>query len=171
LNHSSIFIHFQNLVLTTLVHLVIAAHGARVGFFTGDVRRLTDDIKALRPTLLPTVPRVLGRVYAGVWKKARENYVTRGILHIAYQMKKREVNRGITRQDSFWDKLVFKNVRNQLGGRLQLVLTGSAPIEGDVLTFLRVALGVTILEGYGQTGQLIKRFPFQNGCFSVFDLE
>ena len=119
-------------------------HGAKVGFFTGDVRRLTDDIKALRPTLLPAVPRVLGRVYAGVWKKARENYVTRAILHIAFRMKRLEVYRGIIRQDSVWDKLVFKNVRKQLGDRLRFILTGSAPIEGDVLTFLRVALGIPV---------------------------
>ena len=139
--------------------MMMACNGGKVGFFTGDVRRLTDDIKALRPTLLPAVPRVLGRVYAGVWKKARENYLTRGILHVAFRMKRVEVLRGISRQDSIWDKLVFKNVRNQLGGRLQLVLTGSAPIEGDVLTFLRVALGVPIVEGYGQTGKvfLLKR--------------
>lgn len=134
-----------------LVHIVMITHGAKVGFFTGDVRRLTDDIKALRPTLLPAVPRVLGRVYAGVWKKARENYVTRAILHIAFRMKRLEVYRGIIRQDSVWDKLVFKNVRKQLGDRLRFILTGSAPIEGDVLTFLRVALGIPILEGYGQT--------------------
>ncbi|XP_055344354.1 long-chain-fatty-acid--CoA ligase 5-like [Paramacrobiotus metropolitanus] len=135
-----------------VVEMVIMMHGARVGFFTGDVRRLTDDIKELRPTLVPAVPRVLGRIYAGVWKKARENWISRIILHVAYRMKKFELLYfGSVRTDSFWDKVVFHNVRKQMGGRVKIMMTGSAPIEGEVLTFLRVALGIPILEGYGQT--------------------
>lgn len=34
---------------------------------------------------------------------------------------------------------------------MRLVVTGSAPIQKDVLRFFRIALGVPILEGYGQT--------------------
>lgn len=34
-----------------------------MGFFTGDMHRLTDDFKALRPTVMPAVPRVLNRIY------------------------------------------------------------------------------------------------------------
>lgn len=119
-------------------------HGAKIGYFTGDVRRLTEDIKALQPTLFPAVPRVLGRIYAGVWKKARENYLTRAVLHVAFRFKRLELRRGVVRQDSIWDKLVFKNVRSQMGGKVKLIMTGSAPIEGDVLTFLRVALGIPV---------------------------
>lgn len=37
--------------------------GGRIGFFQGDVRKLMDDIKELKPTLFPTVPRLLNRVY------------------------------------------------------------------------------------------------------------
>ncbi|KAL4841854.1 hypothetical protein H8958_017144 [Nasalis larvatus] len=37
--------------------------GARVGFFQGDIRLLADDMKTLKPTLFPTVPRVLNRIY------------------------------------------------------------------------------------------------------------
>lgn len=37
--------------------------GGAVGFYTGDMHRLTDDFKALRPTVMPAVPRVLNRIY------------------------------------------------------------------------------------------------------------
>ena len=37
--------------------------GGRVGFFQGDIRLLPDDMKALKPTVFPTVPRLLNRVY------------------------------------------------------------------------------------------------------------
>ena len=37
--------------------------GARIGFFQGDVRKLMDDIKELKPTIFPSVPRLLNRFY------------------------------------------------------------------------------------------------------------
>lgn len=42
---------------------VIYSCGARVGFFQGDIRLLPDDMKALKPTVFPTVPRLLNRIY------------------------------------------------------------------------------------------------------------
>lgn len=38
-------------------------HGARIGFFRGDVKLLTEDMQALKPTILPMVPRLLNRIY------------------------------------------------------------------------------------------------------------
>jgi len=35
------------------------------------------------------------------------------------------------------------------GGNLKYIISGSAPISGDVMNFLRVALCVRIGEGYG----------------------
>ena len=38
-------------------------HGARIGFFQGDIRLLMDDLKALQPTIFPVVPRLLNRMF------------------------------------------------------------------------------------------------------------
>lgn len=38
-------------------------HGARIGYFQGDIRRLSDDMKALKPTVFAVVPRLLNRMY------------------------------------------------------------------------------------------------------------
>lgn len=38
-------------------------HGARVGFYQGDISLLMDDIKTLKPTFFPVVPRLLNRMY------------------------------------------------------------------------------------------------------------
>lgn len=38
-------------------------HGARIGFFQGDIRRLSDDLNTLKPTVFPVVPRLLNRMY------------------------------------------------------------------------------------------------------------
>lgn len=34
-----------------------------MGFFQGDISLLMDDIKTLKPTLFPVVPRILTRIY------------------------------------------------------------------------------------------------------------
>lgn len=59
--------------------------------------------------------------------------------------------RRIIRNDTFVDNLVFKKVREGLGGKVKLMITGSAPLSENVLTFMRCALGCAVVEGYGQT--------------------
>jgi long-chain acyl-CoA synthetase len=50
-----------------------------------------------------------------------------------------------------WDKIIFKNTKAILGGRCRLMVTGSAPIAGNVMDLLRVAMCCPLVEGYGQT--------------------
>uniref|UniRef100_A0A914WJJ4 long-chain-fatty-acid--CoA ligase n=1 Tax=Plectus sambesii TaxID=2011161 RepID=A0A914WJJ4_9BILA len=38
-----------------------------------------------------------------------------------------------------------------MGGRVRLMITGSAPLAENVLTFIRAAMGCIVIEGYGQT--------------------
>lgn len=52
--------------------------------------------------------------------------------------------RGITRRNSFWDYLIFNKVQEGMGGRLRLLVVGSAPLAGNVLTFTRCALGCVV---------------------------
>ena len=42
------------------------------------------------------------------------------------------IYRGIFRRDSFWDWLVFKKIQDGLGGRVRLIISGSAPISKEV---------------------------------------
>lgn len=59
--------------------------------------------------------------------------------------------RRVVRNNSFWDAIVFRKLRNNMGDRIRLMITGSAPVSEEVLTFMRCALGCVVLEGYGQT--------------------
>jgi long-chain acyl-CoA synthetase len=43
---------------------------------------------------------------------------------------------------SFYDALVFNKIRAILGGRVRSILTGSAPISKEVMTFLKIAFCV-----------------------------
>ncbi|XP_064624929.1 long-chain-fatty-acid--CoA ligase 5-like isoform X2 [Lineus longissimus] len=125
--------------------------GCRIGFFRGDVRKLPDDIMALKPTMFVTVPRLLNRLYDKAMHTAASSWIKRNVLNLAISRKEAELKRGISRRDSIWDKLVFGKIQESMGGNVKLVLTGSAPLSDKVLTFCRVAFGCPVMEGYGQT--------------------
>ncbi|KAM8923821.1 long-chain-fatty-acid--CoA ligase 5 [Pelodytes ibericus] len=133
-----------------VVQTVVFCSGAKVGFFQGDVRLLTDDMKTLRPTVFPTVPRLLNRIYDKIQSGA-QTPLQKHLLEFAAARKFGEVKNGIIRNDSIWDKLIFKKVQDTMGGRVRVMVTAAAPISENVLSFLRAALGCQIFEAYGQT--------------------
>lgn len=125
--------------------------GGAVGFYSGDIRRLGDDLTALKPTMMPAVPRLLNRIYDRAQSEISNSKIKKLLFNMALSAKESELKRGIVRSDSIWDKLVFRKVREGMGGRLRIMVVGSAPLAGNVLTFARCALGCLIVEGYGQT--------------------
>jgi len=130
----------------------LLALGCKIGFFSGDIRNLTDDMMHLRPTFFPAVPRVLNRIYDGVMKKASTgNPLMKIILDWAIKRKYREVRKGIARSTSFWDYVAFRPIQRGLGGRVRTIMTGSAPLDSKVMEFIRCATGAYVMEGYGQT--------------------
>uniref|UniRef100_A0A671W7L2 Arachidonate--CoA ligase n=1 Tax=Sparus aurata TaxID=8175 RepID=A0A671W7L2_SPAAU len=133
-----------------VVQGVMIVHGAKIGYFQGDIRWLSDDLNTLRPTVFPVVPRLLNRMHDKIFGQANSS-LKRWVLGFAFRRKEAEMMKGIVRRDSIWDRLIFGKVQASLGGRVRLMITGAAPISPSVLTFLRAALGCQFYEGYGQT--------------------
>uniref|UniRef100_A0A8C1MJW6 Long-chain-fatty-acid--CoA ligase n=1 Tax=Cyprinus carpio TaxID=7962 RepID=A0A8C1MJW6_CYPCA len=133
-----------------LIEAVVICHGGRIGFFQGDIRLLSDDMKALQPTIFPVVPRLLNRMYDKIFSQANTP-LKRWLLNFAAKRKGLEVKRGVIRCNSVWDKIFFHKIQASLGGRLRMIITGAAPASPAVLDFLRAALGCQVYEAYGQT--------------------
>ncbi|XP_006872993.1 PREDICTED: long-chain-fatty-acid--CoA ligase 6 isoform X1 [Chrysochloris asiatica] len=133
-----------------VIQSVVYCHGGRVGFFQGDIRLLSDDMKALCPTIFPVVPRLLNRMYDKIFSQANTP-LKRWILEFVAKRKRAEVRSGIIRNDSIWDELFFNKIQASLGGCVRMIVTGAAPASPAVLAFLRAALGCQVYEGYGQT--------------------
>ncbi|XP_017708125.1 long-chain-fatty-acid--CoA ligase 1 isoform X3 [Rhinopithecus roxellana] len=129
---------------------VMLCHGAKIGFFQGDIRLLMDDLKVLQPTVFPVVPRLLNRMFDRIFGQANTT-LKRWLLDFASKRKEAELRSGIIRNNSLWDRLIFHKVQSSLGGKVRLMVTGAAPVSATVLTFLRAALGCQFYEGYGQT--------------------
>lgn len=54
-------------------------HGAKIGYFQGDIRLLSDDLNTLRPTVFPVVPRLLNRMYDKVGGHVVDCFINKNI--------------------------------------------------------------------------------------------
>jgi long-chain acyl-CoA synthetase len=142
-----------------IVHHSAAFHGATLALVS-DVARLPEAIAASRPTILPAVPRVYEKIHAGVLAEIeRSSPVKRSIGRWALRVgsrasRARRAGRTmpptLQLQQRIADALVFAKVRERLGGRLRLGVSGAAPLGVDVLEFFH-ALNMLVVEGYGLT--------------------
>ncbi|VDO19909.1 unnamed protein product [Heligmosomoides polygyrus] len=126
--------------------------GGRIGIYSGEVSKLLSDIKILQPTIVSLVPRLLNKFHDHIHAEiSKKNVLVRTLFAHAKEMKLRMLHKGIQRYDTIWDKLVFKQIHNQFGGRLRMLTTGGAPVTPAVMDFTRIAYGCPLIEGYGQT--------------------
>ncbi|PIK60918.1 putative long-chain-fatty-acid--CoA ligase 5-like [Apostichopus japonicus] len=131
---------------------IIIVNGARIGFFRGDIRKVGDDVALLKPTLFVTVPRLLNRIYDKIVVEVEKaKGLKKAIFNYAFKKKKSDVDKGIVKKTTLWDKLVFQKMQARLGGEVRMMLVSSAPMSKDVLAFIRVCFGCWVIEAYGQT--------------------
>lgn len=129
-------------------------HGAAIGFWRGDVKLLTEDIAELKPTIFCAVPRVLDRIYAGLLQKiSAGGFLKNTLFKVAHAYKFRNMKKGCKHDEAapLADKVVFSKVKQGLGGKVRLILSGAAPLATHVEAFLRVVACCHVLQGYGLT--------------------
>jgi long-chain acyl-CoA synthetase len=133
--------------------------GSRVAY-ARSISGLAEDLAALRPTVLPSVPRVYERVYTAVRTTMEQQWFARQLIQWTQALGWRRFEasqgrslppRGIAR--AMWpllNKLVAGKITTRLGGRLRVAISGGAPLIETVARFF-VSLGVPLIEGYGLT--------------------
>ncbi|WFC97796.1 long-chain-fatty-acid--CoA ligase [Malassezia yamatoensis] len=131
--------------------LFIIRQGGCIGYYSGSIDRLIEDLQILKPTALPSVPRVLNRIATQIEGQLQAPGLKGFLLRRAVSTKLKNYEETGSITHPIWDRLVFRKVRAMLGGRISVVFTGSAPCRPDVLKLLRVALCTDIREAYGQT--------------------
>jgi long-chain acyl-CoA synthetase len=137
--------------------------GAYVGFpiaFLPDPLRVGEAMLEVRPTVLPSVPRVYEKVYSAVQVRFDEATGTKRklidwALPIGREVSRLEgegkpIPRGLAMKHKVADRLVFAKVKERLGGRLRVPISGGAPLAREIAEFFD-AIGIRILEGYGLT--------------------
>ncbi|PVV00342.1 hypothetical protein BB560_005282 [Smittium megazygosporum] len=123
-----------------------------IGYYTGDLTKLIDDCQQLQPTIFPGVPRVLNRLYDRM-TAATVNApgLTGKLARKAYADKLANLKSGKGNKHFLWDRILFKKLQAVVSKRLDIVISGSAPLDPNILDFLRIALLCRMSEGYGLT--------------------
>ncbi|KAI8569766.1 hypothetical protein RHMOL_Rhmol02G0302600 [Rhododendron molle] len=119
-----------------------------------DVKLLTEDLGALKPSIFCAVPRVLDMIYTGLKNKISSgSLVKRSLFDIAYRSKLDRMKKGMKHTEAapLFDKAVFSKVKQALGGNVRLIVCGAAPLARHVETFFRVASCAYVIQGYGLT--------------------
>lgn len=108
------------------------------------------DIKLLKPTVITAVPLVLDRILKEVHEKLRARTpVSESVFKFLMNYKSRWTRRGY--QCDIVRKLLCSKVREQLGGHLQYMIVGGAPLDARTQSTIKSALDVTLVQGYGAT--------------------
>jgi len=147
-------------VLTRIVQLFAIDAGGEMAYWRGDAKKIVEDVQLIRPTYLPSVPRIFEKVHTTATAKAEAaGGVKATLFHwavgVGSEVARREDRSGhpgliLKAQHALADKLVLHKIRDLFGGRVKLALSGAAPIDTEILDFFRAA-GVWVLEGYGMT--------------------
>ena len=142
-----------------LAHQAAAFHGSTLAF-CAEAARVPEALATVRPTILPAVPRVYEKIHANVLGEIdRGSGAKRAIGGWAIGVGGRAsgLRRGGKRvplllrlEERVAERLVFSKVKQRLGGRLRIGISGAAPLGLDVLEFFN-SLGMLVIEGYGLT--------------------
>jgi long-chain acyl-CoA synthetase len=142
-----------------IAHQSVAFHGGTLAL-CAEPTRVPEALAAVRPTILPAVPRVYEKIHAntlgeieraGGAKRAIGRWaIAVGGRASRLRRARRPVPAVLRAQERLADVLVFSKVRERLGGRLRLGISGAAPLGVDVLEFFH-SLGMLVIEGYGLT--------------------
>src|SRR5262249_39807065 len=136
------------------VDLALLQNGASIAYvpFVQDLPRALLEI---RPKIFVAVPRVYEKVHAEVEHKAK-HFPAQRIYRWAMAVGKKhrsEIVVGKRPAAGEWrvaDRLVFRKIRAGLGGKVEIFISGGAPL-GHELAEWCAHVGVRIHEGYGLT--------------------
>jgi len=144
--------------LSRMTQMATLDVGATLAFWRGDKDKALDDLREIKPTIFPSVPRIFEKIYEQAQEKAGGG-IKGKLLDKAIDVgrKVREAERGgdepgplLKKEYDLADKQIFSEVRDLFGGKLRFAVTGAAPVDKTMLEFFD-ACGVLILEGYGAT--------------------
>jgi long-chain acyl-CoA synthetase len=147
-------------VLTRVVQIFGIAVGFELAYWRRDPKQIIEDVAITKPTYLPSVPRIFEKIYTAATARVEaaggaQLKIFRWAFKVGRKVREREqrgrkIGRLLETEYKIADALVLNKVRALFGGRIELAITGAAPIDEDILRFFHAA-GVWVLEGFGMT--------------------
>ena len=126
-------------------------------YYPRNLGTIAEDIRMVNPTMMSTVPLMLEKMYGKICLNGRKKGgVSRWIFNWAerlacrYPIEDRERSRWYRLQHFFAEKLVYRKIRQGIGGDFDIIVSGSAMIQPRLVSFFS-AIGMPVYEGYGMT--------------------
>lgn len=140
-------------------YYMMLSSGATIAYAEG-VEQVPANMAEVRPTVMCSVPRLYEKMYARINEKVSSDPPARqkifrwaiGVGRAAFQaqIEKRAPGPLLKLKHALANRLVFGKVKDRVGGRLRVFVSGGAPLAREIAEFFGAA-GLTILEGYGLT--------------------
>jgi long-chain acyl-CoA synthetase len=140
-------------VMERVVLLSSIKKGTRICFAAGDLKtKLLENIELAKPTFFVAVPRVLDTFRKVIFDKlSRLEGCKKSMAEKAIRVKRENFRSSQAITHKIYDKLVFSKITAAFGGRIQMFVTGSAPMTRDLAEDIKILFSVPIIEGYGMT--------------------
>lgn len=125
----------------------------------GRIDHIVSNLAIIRPTLMCGAPRIFEKVRAAVMTSSPRQGIKGKIARWAfatgrqarpYRIAGKRLPRTLAVRYAVADKLVFRKLRDTLGGRIRFLISGSAKLSPQVQEWFYSA-GIVIAEGYGMT--------------------
>ncbi|WP_074206516.1 AMP-dependent synthetase/ligase [Parasphingorhabdus marina] len=128
--------------------------GAQI-FYSEGLEKLASNIEEVRPTIMVVVPRLFEvlrqRLIKTVEKQGKmANYLLGKALTIGEREAEGHKRKRDKPMELFLNRTLRPKVQKRFGGRIKAMVSGGAPLNPDIGVFFQ-ALGLTLLQGYGQT--------------------
>ena len=140
-------------------HYVMLRHGVTIAYAEA-VDKVPANMVEVKPTIMLSVPRLYEKMYARVNEKvandsALKQAIFRWAMGVGAQGFRHHVDRTphppwLKLRLAVAAKLVFARIKERVGGRIRLFVSGGAPLGREIAMFFGAA-GLPILEGYGLT--------------------
>ncbi|MEV7521566.1 long-chain fatty acid--CoA ligase [Streptomyces sp. NPDC091371] len=141
-------------LLAQLIQFTTLLEGGELCYFGGRIEDVLSELAVVRPTHLPSVPRLFEKLHSVVLSLAESQEGGRERLDEAVRVgllaAEGRLPESLAEQHAAAETTLYSLVRGAFGGRLKWALTGGAPIAPATLDFLR-ACGIAVYEGYGMT--------------------
>lgn len=125
-------------------------------YYAENMATILSDIQEVKPQVFTTIPRLLEKIHATVLLKGKKlkgpkKWIFDWAINLGYQFNEKHQN---TRCYNFKlrlaDRLVYRQVRETLGGQIEVIILGGASIQPKISKLL-TAMKMPVMEGYGLT--------------------
>lgn len=138
-------------IFARTLNLFMVAWGIRI-YYIRDITTVAAVCQEIHPTVMIVVPRVLEKVYAKMLAKVQQSSGLKKIIGLwAFRLAGMEGNSLYSKlMRPIADKLVFSVLRNALGGKFRVIISGGAALNPHLHRFF-LNIGVPLYEGWGLT--------------------